>query len=370
MFMKVILPIIAVGLLIFAYWSVFGQGTKTKSVAPPAEPPHSPFGSTVAGAGIVEAQNENIAVGAPTNGVVVEVYVTVDQHVHAGEPLFRLDDRVQQAELKLKQAAVLAAQADVERLSNYPRPEQIPVSQAVVDNAKAELADQQDQLRRIRPLVEKGVSTDSDLVRRQQAVMRATAMLEKAEAELKLLKAGSWKYELTVAKAAVDQAQAQVDQVQTDLDRLVVRSLTDAQVLQLNVRPGEWVGGSFEQPLIVLGDIERLHARVDIDEYDIPRFRTDAPARAMIRGFADQEFPLKFVRVEPYVIPKQNLTGRNTERVDTRVLQVIYAIDTQGRRLFVGQQLDVFIDAGVPDSTTPSESPKKRKTPQAASSKP
>ena len=45
------------------------------------------------------------------------------------------------------------------------------------------------------------------------------------------------------------------------------------------------------------------------------------------------------------MVPKKSLTGDNTERVDTRVLQVIYAIDTGGRRLFVGQQLDVFIDA-------------------------
>ncbi|MGE3406349.1 MAG: HlyD family secretion protein [Pirellulales bacterium] len=343
--MKVVLPIVAVGLMVFAFWSVFSQQASKKAAAPPAEPPHSPFGATVAGAGIVEARTENIAVGSPASGVVVEVFVDVGQHVKQGDPLFRIDDRTQQAELKLRQAAVAAAQAEVERLANFPRPEQIPVSQAGVDSAKAELAEQQDQLRRIRPLVEKGVSTDSDLVRLQQAVMKASAMLEKAEAELKLLKAGSWKYELTVAQAAVAQAQAQVDQVQAEIDQLDVRALTDAQVLQLNVRPGEWVGGSFEQPLILLGDIERLHARVDIDEYDIPRFQTDAPAKAMIRGFADQEFALKFVRLEPYVIPKQNLTGRNTERVDTRVLQAIYAIETKGRRLFVGQQLDVFIEA-------------------------
>ena len=45
------------------------------------------------------------------------------------------------------------------------------------------------------------------------------------------------------------------------------------------------------------------------------------------------------------MIPKKSLTGDNTERVDTRVLQVIYAIDAGDKRLFVGQQVDVFIDA-------------------------
>jgi hypothetical protein len=94
--------------------------------------------------------------------------------------------------------------------------------------------------------------------------------------------------------------------------------------------------------------VAQLHVRVDIDEYDIPRFVPDAPARATLKGQPTADFfPLRFVRVEPYVVPKKSLTGDNTERVDTRVLQVIYAIDTAGKRLFVGEQLDVFIDAGL-----------------------
>jgi hypothetical protein len=49
--------------------------------------------------------------------------------------------------------------------------------------------------------------------------------------------------------------------------------------------------------------------------------------------------------VEPFVVPKKSLTGDNTERVDTRVLQVIYDCDPAGRPpLFVGQQVEVFIE--------------------------
>jgi hypothetical protein len=95
-----------------------------------------------------------------------------------------------------------------------------------------------------------------------------------------------------------------------------------------------------------------LHVRADIDEYDIPRFVPEAQARATLKGQPDISFPLRFVRVEPYVVPKKSLTGDNTERVDVRVLQVIYAIDTQGKRLFVGQQLDVFVEASPPSTAT------------------
>ena len=59
---------------------------------------------------------------------------------------------------------------------------------------------------------------------------------------------------------------------------------------------------------------------------------------------------MSFVRFEPFVLPKKSLTGDSTERVDTRVLQVIYRVDSDALALFVGQQMDVFIEA--PDNQT------------------
>jgi hypothetical protein len=51
------------------------------------------------------------------------------------------------------------------------------------------------------------------------------------------------------------------------------------------------------------------------------------------------------VRFEPLVVPKRSLTGDATERVDTRVLRVIYeVVGTPSVPLFVGQQMDVFIE--------------------------
>jgi hypothetical protein len=51
------------------------------------------------------------------------------------------------------------------------------------------------------------------------------------------------------------------------------------------------------------------------------------------------------VRVEPYVVPKRSLTGESTERVDTRVLQVLYRFDPAAMKVYVGQQVDVFVEA-------------------------
>ena len=180
--------------------------------------------------------------------------------------------------------------------------------------------------------------------RKQQATPGPRALQQRG-GRVRPAQGRRWEPDKRVAQAAVDRAAAQVQETQTELDRLVIRALVDGEVLQVNVRPGEFVGAPPSQALVVLGNVTQLHVRVDIDEYDIPRFIADAPARATLKGQPNEFFPLRFVRIEPYVVPKKSLTGDNTERVDTRVLQVIYAIDTGGRRLFVGQQLDVFIDA-------------------------
>ena len=65
---------------------------------------------------------------------------------------------------------------------------------------------------------------------------------------------------------------------------------------------------------------------------------------ASIRGNSREQFPLRFVRIEPYVVPKRNLTGDAAERIDTRVLQVLYALP-EGSPVYVGQHMDVFIES-------------------------
>src|SRR5207248_6997433 len=142
----------------------------------------------------------------------------------------------------------------------------------------------------------------------KQGHAAALAQLAQAQANLDLLRAGAWAADKAVAQAAVTLAEAQVVQTRTDLDRRVVRAPIDATVLQVNLRPGEFVGTPPNQPLVVLGDTAQLHIRADVDENDIHRFHPGMPAVAKLRGDPTREFRLRFVRLEPYVVPKRSLT--------------------------------------------------------------
>ena len=351
---KVVLPITAVALLLFAIAFVM-QSRERPTETAPLVPPNTPaYEHSVAAAGLVEAQTENISVGSPVPGIVVEVKVREGEPVKPGELLFRLDDRQLKAERQMRQAALGSAKAELARLKNLPRPEEIPVRQAQVDQAAASLREKEDALRRIKPLYEAGTVTEEAYVASVFARDTAKAAHDRAVAELKLLKAGASDWEKGVAKAAVAHAQAQLNQTETELKRLEVQApdaggqFEELKVLQVNVRPGEFVGAPPGASLIVLGSTTRLHVRADIDENDIPRFREGNPATAKARGVPNKAFKLRLVRVEPFVIPKRSLTGQNTERVDTRVLQVIYAFEDPGAPFYVGQQVDVSIDASEP----------------------
>jgi hypothetical protein len=99
-----------------------------------------------------------------------------------------------------------------------------------------------------------------------------------------------------------------------------------------------------EETSILLGDISQLQLRVDVDESDAPRVRAGCTAVAFLKGSREKAIPLEFVRIDPYILPKKSLSGESTERVDTRVLQVIFRFKNPDFPVYVGQQMDVFID--------------------------
>lgn len=370
MFIRYILPAFALLGIALAIRSVLPYDVRLESGRPvlkskappparPVEPPPerpSQFSESVHGMGLVESQRENIPIGTPVPGVVMEVYVDarpgyapphkrVGDRVARGEPLFRIDGRDLEAELKAREAALAAAEAQLHRLENMPRAEDLPPLHAAVEEAEARVLDAEAAFSRSSQLYQRNMLAASDYDRDRYARAAARASLDRAKADLEKMQAGAWKEDVAVQRAAVLQARSQVESTRILIERLVVRAPVDGEILQVNVRPGQVATLAWKEPMIVIGEVDRLHVRVDVDENDLPRFRQGVPGLATLKGRTEPEFPLQFVRVEPYVIPKRSLTGDNSERVDTRVLQVIYALpEAPPTKVYVGQQMDVFLD--------------------------
>lgn len=350
-----LLPSISGLLLLFAVGYAIYSQRPLPIKPPPVVPATNPFGHVVAGSGFVEPSTEAstqamITVGSNLSAVVVNVAVHIGQEVQKGDLLFSLDKRALTAELAARKAAVAAAQAQLDKLEKQPRPEEIPPLAAIVRANAATYASAADLRDRDRKLRDTKAISEQELFASEQTANNALAQLESSRANLDLLKAGAWEPDKEIARTALAQAQSQLEQTRTSLELMDVRAPVEGTILQVNVRPGEFVSASPTQSLIIMGSLKPIHVRVSIDEEDIPRLKWNAPAIAKLRGDLQQrEIPMTFVRIEPVVIPKMSLTGANTERVDTRVMQVIYAIDPEiplvkDHQVLVGQLLDVFID--------------------------
>lgn len=314
-FSRQILPVLAIAFIIIAAIvvarsqpdRVLAQAAET-----PAKVPASQSGSTVAGAGVVEPSSELIEIGAFLPGVVERVFVQAGDQVGAGQPLFAIDSRD-------ARAAVSEAAARVERLRR---------SVAVSRNSLA-VARQQ--------LALFGDVTDDRAVSRQEVIERQGTARD-AEARL------------AVTLAEVREAEAQLETARVTLARLTVRAPRAAQVLQVRTREGQYATagpapGNASDPLMTLGVTRPLHVRVDIDENEIDRTAIGSNAVISPRGDAAARITARFVRAEPLVVPKRSLTNASTERVDIRVLQLVYALPATGHQLFVGQQVDAFVPA-------------------------
>lgn len=303
-----LLPILAAGGFVFASYTVVSSNKAMPVAEAVTQPATTPFATYIAGSGIIEAETRNIAIGTPLSGIVILLAVKVGETVKAGALLFALDDREAKAELALRQADLGKARAEL----------------AI---AQASLQDAQSLQRLAATITDKRAISSEELLRRGNAVSVAKA-------------------QLFGAQAAVRQAEATVSSVLTTLERLQVRAPVDGQVLQANIRPGEFAqAGAQNQDLLVLGNMDRLHVRVDIDENDAWRFDPRGKAVAYLRGNRDFKVDLQLAYVEPFVVPKKSLTGDSSERVDTRVLQVLYSFDRKLLPVYVGQQMDVFIEA-------------------------
>jgi HlyD family secretion protein len=285
--------------------------------APLAEPARSPYTNSVAGTGIIEASRENVKIGAPKGGLIQKLCVQVGSNVKAGEPLLQLDNREASAQLEAMQA-------------------QLEAMRAALKSEKVLLADSEDQFRRTDNLEKQNVASVDEKNRKQFALQSMEARVAKIEADIRAM-------------------EAQVQSTRTTLEVLMVRAPRDGTILQLNVREGEYAGTTPTEPLMILGETEKLQIRADVDEQNAPLVMANQPAIAFLKGDTKNPIPLRFVRIEPFVVPKRSLTGDSAERVDTRVLQIIFQFDRPATPLYVGQQMDVFIQR--PGVTTVAKSP-------------
>ncbi len=317
-FSRMGLPILAVIGLVVAVIFIIGRLPDRQLDQPERAPPRATGAlanaERVAGAGVVEPSSETIQIGTALSGLVTALNVQPGDFVAQGQPLFTVDTRALRAQLAQANAAIGEARA-------------------AIAEAQTALGTASQQLALYRNIDDPAAVSRAEVIR--------------AEGE-----ANAARTRLGLARARLEAAQASASLANTEIGRATVRAPMAGEILSVNIRPGEYLstmGGGGAAPFIEMGQTRPLHIRIDIDEDQAPRLAIGAEATVSPRGAADRQVKAKFVRAEPLVIPKRSLTNSAQERVDVRVLQVIYELpaprEGEDPLFRVGQQVDAFIPA-------------------------
>jgi HlyD family secretion protein len=328
---------------------------------PVFQPAANPYTHGVYATGIVEsdqAAGENVNIYPDVSGAVTHLLVHDGDHVHAGDVLLTIDDSVQRAAAEQLAAQASAAEAMLDELKAQPRPETRDVADAQVTAAQANLKMAQDTYAKQKEAWDidpKAVSRDV-LDSAENAVRVAHANLDVVARQDRLTRAGAWVYDVRNQQGQVEALRKAAASAEALLAHYTLRAPSDGVVLAVNTAQGSYLSqqGVYDtytqgmEPVVVLGSApERLAVRCYVDEILISRLPdpSQLKARMTVRG-ADIETDLAFERIQPYVTPKIELSDQRTERVDLRVLPVIFRVEPKaGLRLYPGQIVDVYIAA-------------------------
>lgn len=286
---NMILPIIAAGMLIFTITTVTKSKTTPKR-APEFQPPSSNFQNQIAGIGIIRPSTNIIRLAPHIPGILSEIYVKENQKIFYGTPLFSIDESQIRAKTKHTEAILKTKQVQLEDLKQH--------------------------FQRFQNVKDKRAISHDELTRKRFAVAKAEAEVNEVIENLNLL---------TV-----------------ELSKMTIRSTINGHVLKINSRVGEYI--SNDTIPMIIGDLDKMQITVIIDESEMHKVDKKAHAIAIIRGQENKKFKLKFISVEPYAVPKTHLNNKQNEKIDTRVIELLYEFEKADIKAVPGQQADVFIE--------------------------
>lgn len=333
------------------------------SAQPPLfAPVANPYANGIYANGMIEslqAQGIDVALNPEVSAQVVKVLVHEGEVVRAGQPIIQLDDSIQRATVHQLAATAQVAAGQLGELRAQPRPETLAVAKAQAENAAATLknaADAHAKQERAYALDPRSVSRDTlDTARNTEAI--AATALKVAERNYQLTRAGAWHFDIENQQHQAQAAAAARDAASALLDKYTLRAPGDGVILALTATLGSYASpaGVYDPrtqatlPLVTFGTPQsRLQVRAYVDEILVARLPAASQMQAVmtLRG-SSTRIPLHFERVQPYVSPKIDLSNQRQERVDQRVLPVVFSFAVpRGARIYPGQMADIYINGG------------------------
>ncbi|MBW3163191.1 HlyD family secretion protein [Ferrimonas balearica] len=259
-------------------------------------------------------ERDRVALTATVNEVVVSLPVAQGQTVETGQVLVQLDDRQQRSVVARAEAEVIRAQANLEKLRNGAREEEVAAAQARVAGARATLLDAQQTYQRNRDLVARKMISQADLDRALANRDAADANLRSAQEQLRELTNGTREEDLRMAEAELAANQASLESERKRLSDLTITATRDGVLDSLPWNLGERVTVGSPVAVLLAGDAP--YARVYVPEPYRVHIRTGSELTVHIDGLPDPiEGSVRWISQEPAFTPYYALNQEERARL-------------------------------------------------------
>jgi HlyD family secretion protein len=267
--------------------------------------------------GNVEIRQVDLAFNS--EGTVIALDKREGERVQGGEAIAELDPATYQSGEALAEARHDAAQAQLTKLLNGTRREDIDQARANVSNAKAVLADAQVTFDRQQGLLQTNATPRQMVDDARRGLDSARAQLALAEAVQAEAVTGPRSEDIDIARAQLRQSEAALTLAQTQLARTVLHAPSDGVVMTRVIEPGTVVlPGSAVYSMAITGEV---WVRAFVPEPLLSRAVPDAEVRVLTDGRPDKPYRGRI----GYVSPSAEFTPKTVETPELRT-QLVYRI--------------------------------------------
>ena len=209
-------------------------------------------------------ERDRIAHTATASEVVVALPIAQGSQVKKGNVLVKLDNRQQTALTAKAKAYVANAQANLDKLRNGARAEEVAAASAKLEGAKASLTESEAAYIRAKNLLDKALVSESILDQALASKESNTALVHAAQEELRILTNGTRPEDLLMGEANLAIMQAALASENKKLADLTITSTRDGLLDNLPWNLGERV--TLGSPVAIVLAGRSPYARIYIPE--------------------------------------------------------------------------------------------------------
>jgi membrane fusion protein (multidrug efflux system) len=289
-----------------------------------------------------------VSVANDVSGIVAKVDVHNDQHVKAGDILFRLDDEPYRIALEGAKAQLGATANQIDALKAQYR-QQL----AAVANAQTDVAYYQLGIQRQTELASRAVASQAtlDQARHDYRSAQDRMVMAQRQADSVLAQLGGDANKPTQDNPQYLQAKALVDKAERDLRRTVVRAPVDGIVTNVDtLQPGNYLQAS--QPGMSLVASDHVWVEANLKETDLTYLRPGDPAEISVDAYPGTEWKASVATISPAtgaqfsVLPAQNSSGNWVKVVQRLAVRLKVETNDKAPPLRAGMSVVVDIDTG------------------------